>query len=81
MVLRDFGIVSIRARVASAFVAATLLAGLVVWMAGAGILRPLNDLTKSARQIETGNLDLELPTRAGKARKSSDFESNLEARP
>jgi signal transduction histidine kinase len=42
----------------------TLLAGIVVWTAGVQILRPLKDFTRSARQIEDGNLDLNLPKRS-----------------
>jgi NtrC-family two-component system sensor histidine kinase KinB len=45
-------------------VAGTLLAALVVWTASISILRPLKDLTRSARQIEEGNLDLHLPMRS-----------------
>jgi two-component system, NtrC family, sensor histidine kinase KinB len=41
-------------------VAGTALAGMVVWTAGVSILRPLRDFTRSARQIEAGNLDLNL---------------------
>jgi two-component system, NtrC family, sensor histidine kinase KinB len=42
----------------------TILAGIVVWTAGLQILRPLKDFTRSARQIEEGNLDLNLPKRS-----------------
>jgi NtrC-family two-component system sensor histidine kinase KinB len=45
-------------------IAGTLLAGLVVWTAGTSILRPLGDFTRSARQIEAGNLDLNLKPRS-----------------
>lgn len=45
-------------------VAGTLLAAVVVWTASVTILRPLKDLTQSARQIEDGNLDLYLPMRS-----------------
>jgi NtrC-family two-component system sensor histidine kinase KinB len=45
-------------------IAGTALAGVVVWTAGASILRPLRDFTHSARQIEAGNLDLNLPIRS-----------------
>jgi two-component system, NtrC family, sensor histidine kinase KinB len=38
----------------------SMLAAVVVGTAGASILRPLRDLTDSARQIESGNLDLNL---------------------
>ena len=44
--------------------AGTALAALVVWTASHTILRPLEDLTQSARQIEAGNLELNLPVRA-----------------
>lgn len=40
--------------------AATVLAVLVVWAAGVAIFRPLGELTQAARQIEGGNLDLNL---------------------
>jgi two-component system, NtrC family, sensor histidine kinase KinB len=42
----------------------TALAAIVVWTAGVQILRPLRDFTLSARQIESGNLDLNLPIRS-----------------
>ncbi len=45
-------------------IAGTVLAALVVWTASVTILRPLKDLTQSARQIEAGNLDLNLPARS-----------------
>ncbi len=45
-------------------IAGTLLAAMVVWTAGASILRPLRDFTQSARQIEAGNLDLNLKPRS-----------------
>jgi signal transduction histidine kinase len=45
-------------------IAGTLLAAVVVWTAGASILRPLRDFTQSARQIEAGNLDLNLKPRS-----------------
>jgi two-component system, NtrC family, sensor histidine kinase KinB len=45
-------------------IAGTALAGMVVWTASLSILRPLRDFTQSARQIEAGNLDLNLPKRA-----------------
>jgi signal transduction histidine kinase len=37
-----------------------LLSALVVWTAGASMLHPLSALTKSARQIEAGDLDQQL---------------------
>jgi NtrC-family two-component system sensor histidine kinase KinB len=42
----------------------TVAAALVVGAAGASILRPLAALTRSAREIESGNLDLILPVGA-----------------
>ena len=42
----------------------TVLAALVVWTASVTILRPLEDLTRSARQIEAGNLETNLATRS-----------------
>jgi two-component system, NtrC family, sensor histidine kinase KinB len=45
-------------------IAGTALAAMVVWTASVNILRPLRDLTQSARQIEGGNLDLFLPIRS-----------------
>ncbi len=45
-------------------IAATLAAATVVGIAGATILSPLKALTRSARQIEVGNLDLSLPIRS-----------------
>ena len=44
--------------------AGTLAAALVLGAAGASILRPLAALTRSAREIESGNLDLILPVRS-----------------
>ena len=44
--------------------AGTLLASVVVWTAGAAILRTLRALTESARRIEAGDLDLSLPVRS-----------------
>ncbi|MDP9174648.1 MAG: ATP-binding protein [Planctomycetota bacterium] len=41
-------------------VAGTMLAGLVVWATGSAVLRQLAALTRSARQIEAGDLDLQL---------------------
>ncbi|HTW94362.1 MAG TPA: ATP-binding protein [Tepidisphaeraceae bacterium] len=45
-------------------IAGTLLAAVVVSTANVAILRPLRDLTRSARQIESGNLELSLPVRS-----------------
>jgi two-component system, NtrC family, sensor histidine kinase KinB len=45
-------------------IAGTALAAMVVWTAGISILRPLRDFTHSARQIEAGNLDLNLTPRS-----------------
>jgi two-component system, NtrC family, sensor histidine kinase KinB len=45
-------------------VAGIALAAMVVWTASGNILRPLRDLTSSARQIEAGNLDMNLPIRS-----------------
>jgi signal transduction histidine kinase len=42
-----------------------LLSALVVWTAGASMLHPLSALTRSARQIEAGNLDLTLAVKSG----------------
>ena len=42
----------------------TVLAATLVGAVGATILRPLRTLTLSARQIETGNLDLDMPIRS-----------------
>jgi NtrC-family two-component system sensor histidine kinase KinB len=42
----------------------TVLAATLVGTVGATILRPLRTLTLSARQIETGNLDLDMPIRS-----------------
>lgn len=44
--------------------AGTLLAILIVSAAGPAILHPLKAMTHSARQIESGNLDLSLPVRS-----------------
>jgi signal transduction histidine kinase len=43
----------------------TVLATAVVWTAGAAMLHPLRTLTRSARQIEAGDLDLTLKVRSG----------------
>ena len=45
-------------------IAGTVAAAVVVGAAGASILRPLAALTSSAREIESGNLDLILPVRS-----------------
>ena len=45
-------------------IAGAALAALVVWTANLAIIRPLKDLTKSARQIESGNLELNVPVRS-----------------
>jgi two-component system, NtrC family, sensor histidine kinase KinB len=42
----------------------SVLAGVVVWTAGVTVLRPLKDFTESARQIEAGNLELNLQPRS-----------------
>lgn len=42
----------------------TLMATIVVWTAGAAILHPLRAFTRSARQIEAGDLDLSLTVRS-----------------
>jgi len=57
-------LVAVRNALLILVIAGTVLAGLVVWTAGISILRPLQDFTRSARQIEAGNLDLNLPTRS-----------------
>jgi two-component system, NtrC family, sensor histidine kinase KinB len=43
----------------------TVLATAVVWTAGAAMLHPLRTLTRSARQIEAGDLDLTLRVKSG----------------
>jgi NtrC-family two-component system sensor histidine kinase KinB len=43
----------------------TLVAGAVVWAVAAAILRQLKALTNSARQVEAGNLELNVPVRSG----------------
>jgi signal transduction histidine kinase len=45
-------------------IAGTLAAAAVVGAAGTSIIYPLTNLTRSARQIEAGNLDLNLPVRS-----------------
>lgn len=45
--------------------AGALLAAIVVWAAGAAVLIPLRTLTRSAKQIEAGNLDQRLTVRSG----------------
>jgi PAS domain S-box-containing protein len=40
------------------------LAGVVIWTVSITILRPVNDLIESARQIQSGNLDLQLPSKS-----------------
>jgi two-component system, NtrC family, sensor histidine kinase KinB len=57
-------LVSVRNALFVLVIAGTLLAGIVVWMASFTILRPLEDLTRSAWQIEAGNLELSLPMRS-----------------
>jgi two-component system, NtrC family, sensor histidine kinase KinB len=57
-------LVAVRNSLLILVVAGTLLAGIVVWTAGVSILRPLRDFTQSARQIEAGNLDLNLKPRS-----------------
>jgi signal transduction histidine kinase len=42
----------------------TALAGIVVWTAAVTVLRPLRDFTESARQIEAGNLELNLQSKS-----------------
>jgi signal transduction histidine kinase len=57
-------LLSVRNALLILVLAGTALAALVVWTASHTILRPLEDLTQSARQIEAGNLELNLPVRA-----------------
>jgi signal transduction histidine kinase len=57
-------LVSVRNALLVLVIAGTALAGIVVWTASITILRPLEDLTRSAWQIESGNLDLSLPMRS-----------------
>ena len=44
--------------------AGALAAAIVVGAAGTSVLHPLSDLTRSARQIEAGDLDLSVPVRS-----------------
>jgi two-component system, NtrC family, sensor histidine kinase KinB len=44
-------------------IAGVVLAAVVVWTSNVGIIRPLKDLTQYARQIESGNLELNVPIR------------------
>jgi NtrC-family two-component system sensor histidine kinase KinB len=46
-------------------VTGVLLSALVVWTAGASMLHPLSALTRSARQIEAGDLELTLAVKSG----------------
>ncbi len=57
-------LVSVRNALLVLVIAGTALAGIVVWTASFTILRPLEDLTRSAWQIESGNLELSLPMRS-----------------
>jgi two-component system, NtrC family, sensor histidine kinase KinB len=57
-------LVSVRNALLVLVIAGTVLAGIVVWTASMTILRPLEDLTRSAWQIEAGNLELSLPMRS-----------------
>ena len=45
-------------------IAGILLSAIVVWTAGVSMLNPLSALTRSARQIEAGDLDLTLTVRS-----------------
>ncbi len=45
-------------------ITAVLLSAMIVWTAGASMLYPLRSLTRSARQIEAGDLDLMLQVRS-----------------
>jgi len=57
-------LVTFRNALLALVIVGTLLATLVVWTASVAIIKPLKDLTDSARQIEAGNLDLDLSTRS-----------------
>jgi signal transduction histidine kinase len=53
-------LVEVRNALLLSVVAGTLLSSLVVWVTGSAVLRQLAALTRSARQIEAGDLDLHL---------------------
>jgi signal transduction histidine kinase len=57
-------IISTRDTLLVLVLAGTMLAALVVWAAGAAMLRPLQGLMRSAREIEAGNLDMRVPVRS-----------------
>jgi len=53
-------LVQVRTALLMLVITGIVLATLVVWTAGAAMLHPLRTLTRSARQIEAGDLDLSL---------------------
>jgi signal transduction histidine kinase len=57
-------VVDTRRRLLILVAAATLLAAVLVAAVGATVLQPLKTLTRSARQIATGNLDSNMPIRS-----------------
>lgn len=57
-------LVTFRNTLLALVIVGTVLAALVIWTATVAILKPLKDLTDSARQIESGNLDLDLSPRS-----------------
>jgi NtrC-family two-component system sensor histidine kinase KinB len=57
-------LVEVRNALLALTLAGIVAAALIVGAAGTAIFRPLGHLTRSARQIESGNLDLNLPVEA-----------------
>jgi PAS domain S-box-containing protein len=53
-------LVSVRRALIALVVAGSLLAGIVVWTVGLKIVRPIGELTRLAREVEQGNLDLSI---------------------
>jgi signal transduction histidine kinase len=57
-------LLNVRNTLAILVVAGTVVAAIFVGAVGAALLKPLTILTRSARQIEQGNLDLSVPIRS-----------------